>query len=59
MGQRKIYTLIKTPCGREKYEILASKKGVFAFIRLCWFVFFAALEDYSLPIPKDQEDSTS
>ncbi len=48
MDKNQIFSLIKTECGRAKYEILASKKGIFNRIRLYWFVVFAALEDWNL-----------
>ena len=43
-----MFSLIKTECGRSKYEMLASKKGLFNRIRLCWFVLFATIEDWNL-----------
>ena len=48
MGQNRIFSLIKTECGRAKYEMLASKKGIFNRIRLYWFIVFAAIEDWNL-----------
>ena len=48
MDKLTIFSLIKTKCGRAKYEILASKKGIFNRIRLYWFVIFAAIEDWNL-----------
>ena len=48
MNKSKIFSLIKTDCGRAKYEILASKKGIFSQIRLYWFIVFAAIEDWNL-----------
>ena len=36
---------IKTKCGLEKYELLKSRKGVFAKLRFYWFVFFASVRD--------------
>ena len=48
MGKNRIFSLIKTECGRAKYEILASKKGVFNRIRLYWFIVFAAIKDWNL-----------
>ena len=47
MNQRTIFLLIKTECGRAKYEILASKKGIFNRVRLYWFIIFAAIEDWN------------
>ena len=48
MDKNTIFSLIKTECGRAKYEILASKKGLFHRIRLYWFIIFAAIADWNL-----------
>ena len=48
MNKTSIFSLIKTECGRAKYEILASKKGVVNRIRLYWFIIFATIEDWNL-----------
>ena len=48
MNKSTIFSLIKTECGRAKYEILSSKKGLFNRIRLYWFIVFAAIEDWNL-----------
>ena len=48
MDKISIFSLIKTECGREKYEILASKKGIFNRIRLYLFVVFATIEDWNV-----------
>ena len=48
MDKNKIFSLIKTECGRAKYEILASKKGIFNRIRLYWFILFAVIKDWNL-----------
>ena len=48
MDKNTIFSLIKTECGRAKYDILASKKGIFNRIRLYWFIVFAAIEDWNL-----------
>ena len=48
MDKNSIFSLIKTECGRAKYEMLASKKGIFNRIRLYWFILFAAIEDWNL-----------
>ena len=45
MDKNPIFSLIKTECGRAKYEMLASKKGIFNRIRLYWFIVFAAIKD--------------
>ena len=52
MNKNTIFSLIKTECGRAKYEMLASKKGLLNRIRLYWFIVFAAIEDWNL-IAKD------
>lgn len=48
MFKNKIFSLIKTECGRAKYEMLASKKGIFNRIRLYWFILFATIKDWNL-----------
>ena len=48
MSQPKLFSLIKTPCGRTKYLELSTKKGMFAQIRLWWFIFFAVIKDWQL-----------
>ena len=48
MNKTKIFSLIKTECGRAKYDVLATKKGIFNRIRLYWFIIFAAIEDWNL-----------
>ncbi len=48
MNKASIFSLIKTECGRSKYEMLASKKGILNRIRLYWFVIFATIEDWNL-----------
>ncbi len=47
MDKNQIYSLIKTECGRAKYEMLASKNGILNRIRLYWFIVFAAIEDWN------------
>ena len=48
MDKNPIFALIKTECGRAKYEMLASKKGIFNRIRLYWFILFATIEDWNI-----------
>tara|TARA_Y100001968_G_scaffold60086_1_gene51044 strand:- start:219 stop:377 length:159 start_codon:yes stop_codon:yes gene_type:complete len=48
MDKNRIFSLIKTECGRAKYETLSAKKGIFNRLRLYWFVIFAAIEDWNL-----------
>ena len=51
MKSPKIFTLIKTPCGRSKFNELSTKKDLASRIRLIWFVFFAVIQDFNLPNP--------
>ncbi len=55
MNKSFIYRLIKTPCGREKYKILSSKKGLIANIRLSWFILIAMIKDWNI---KEEEGQT-
>ena len=48
MDKNLIFSLIKTECGRAKYERLSAKKGLFNRIRLYWFIVFAAIADWNL-----------
>ena len=48
MDKNLIFSVIKTECGRAKYEMLASKKGIFNRIRLYCFIVFASIEDWNL-----------
>jgi len=48
MNKTSIFSLIKTECGRAKYEMLASKTGILNRIRLYWFILFATIEDWNL-----------
>jgi len=43
-----IYSLIKTSCGRDKYQFLASKKGLLSKLRLTWYIFFATIKDWNI-----------
>ncbi len=54
-----ITSLIKTPCGREKYSILSNNKGILSKIRLIWFILIATLKDWNLPNPDQIEKSDS
>jgi len=40
-----IYQLIKTDCGRSKYETLIIKKGLLNKLRLTWFIIIATIKD--------------
>ncbi len=53
MKQTKIYSFIKTPCGRAKYAELAKHKGFVANVRLGWFVVIATLRDWNLANPNE------
>ena len=59
MLKNKIFSLIKTECGRAKYEMLASKKGIFNRIRLYWFILFAAIKDWNLTAEDQSKDLES
>ena len=50
MNKIRIYSLIKTECGQAKYKMLISKKGILARIRLYWFIIFAIIQDWNLPV---------
>ena len=50
MDKNLIFSLIKTECGRAKYEMLASKKGILNHIRLYWIILFAAIEDWNIKV---------
>ena len=45
------YRWIKTECGRAKYDELAARSGLPAWLRLAWFILIAALRDWRLPAP--------
>ncbi len=55
MPPKQIQRLIKTECGRAKYSDLASRSGPTARIRLMWFIFFATIQDWNLPIPDSNQ----
>ena len=55
----KIFSLIKTPCGRAKYLELTSKKGLISKLRLYWFILFAIIKDWNLTNPNQREESNS
>ena len=48
MTQKRIYKLIKSPCGKAKYEKLTLNKTFFGRIRLYWFIIFATIRDFNL-----------
>ena len=43
-----IFSLIKTECGRAKYNELISRKGIYSKIRLLWFILIAAIKDWNV-----------
>ena len=59
MDSKLIYSLIKTDCGRSKYEELSSRKGFISFIRLMWFILIAIIKDWNLPNKIQDLDSNS
>tara|TARA_B100000700_G_C14604831_1_gene650831 strand:+ start:298 stop:510 length:213 start_codon:yes stop_codon:yes gene_type:complete len=59
MSNPKAFLFIKTECGRAKFGDLAKKTGLFAKIRLFWFIFFAAIKDWNLLNPDQIEESKS
>lgn len=48
MNKKRIYDLIKSPCGQAKYEKLSLNKTLYGRVRLLWFIFFAAIRDFNL-----------
>ena len=50
---------IKTPCGRAKSAEVEARKGIPARLRLIWFVVFAALRDWNITSPNQNEMSDS
>ena len=48
MTKPRIFSLIKTPCGRSKYLDLASRKGLISKLRLYWFILIAAIKDFNV-----------
>mgnify|MGYP001228625792 CR=1 FL=1 len=43
-----IYNLIKTECGRTKYNELTKKEGILALLRLSWFILIATIKDWNI-----------
>ena len=48
MQKPKIFSMIKTPCGRSKYLDLASRKGLISKLRLYWFILIASIKDLNI-----------
>ena len=59
MDKNPIFSLIKTECGRAKYEMLASKTGILNRIRLYWFILFATIKDWNLKADYSSKDLES
>ncbi len=55
----RIFSFIKTQCGRAKYLDLASQKGLISKLRLGWFILIAIIRDWNLPNPDQREESNS
>ncbi len=55
----KITSLIKTECGRAKYQELATKQGFLARLRLIWFVLIATMRDLTIDNPDQVGESKS
>lgn len=51
VDQQTVPDCIRTECGRSAYLELAQKQGLWASIRLRWFVMIAAIRDRNLPQP--------
>tara|TARA_B100000131_G_scaffold322725_1_gene377758 strand:+ start:929 stop:1087 length:159 start_codon:yes stop_codon:yes gene_type:complete len=51
MEKLRIFSFIKTECGRAKYIELDSKQGFQSKIRLYWFIIIASIKDWNLPNP--------
>jgi len=51
VDQRTVPDCIRTECGRSAYLELAQTRGLWALIRLRWFVMIAAIRDRNLPKP--------
>jgi len=47
---------IRTACGQAKYLELATRQGIWARLRLRWFVAIASLRDRRLPLPVTTEE---
>ncbi len=44
----KLFSLIKTDCGRAKYSELIVRKGLTARIRFIWFILVAVIKDWNI-----------
>ena len=56
--QPRAYRWIKSACGRAKYDDLAGRPGLWAQLRLAWFVAIGGLRDWRLP-QSDQSNEPS
>ncbi len=48
MKKPKIYSFIKTPCGRAKFQELSSQTSLVSKIRLGWFILIATIKDWGM-----------
>ena len=48
MNKPLIYSFIKTPCGRAKYNEIASRKNLISKIRLIFFILIATIKDWQI-----------
>jgi hypothetical protein len=45
-----LHRIVRTACGREKLAALRARRGVWAAVRLAWFVAIAAVRDLGRPV---------
>jgi hypothetical protein len=45
-----LHRLVRTPCGRDQLAELRARRGVWAAVRLAWFVVIAAVRDLGRPV---------
>ena len=43
-----IYKLIKSDCGRDKYQKLSMDKSFYGKLRILWFIIFASIRDINI-----------
>ena len=53
MNKLRIFSLIKTECGRSKYQELSLRKNLFSRIRLIWFIIIATIKDWNIEEDKN------
>ena len=44
-----LHRLVRTPCGRDQLAGLRARRGVWAALRLAWFIAVAAIRDIGKP----------